>query len=170
MAQSALPTTKSVFDQLVVELEREVKDLYGERLVSLAIFGSVARGVMRPDSDIDVLIIVENLPNGRIPRVREFDQIENMLELNFKAARSAGINTIYSPVIKTPAEVRKGSPLFLDMTLDVQILFDRDDFFRTYLDQLREKMKKMGSKRIAKGGGYYWLLKPDLKPGEDIDL
>lgn len=169
MAQPAV-STKHVFQTLVREMREHVVELYGARLVTLAVFGSVARGVMRPDSDIDVLLIADDLPKGRMPRVREFDRVEDCLEPLFKKARAQGINTTLSPVIKTPEEVAYGSPLFLDMTREVDILFDRDGFFQRYLGQLSDKLEKMGSKRVACGGGYYWLLKPDLKPGEDIEL
>jgi hypothetical protein len=41
---------------------------------------------------------------------------------------------------------------------------------RGYLAQLKARMQALGSRRIQKGGGYYWVLKPDLKPGEDFSL
>lgn len=41
------------------------RERYGNRLISLAVFGSVGRGTARPDSDIDLLIIVEQLPARR---------------------------------------------------------------------------------------------------------
>ncbi len=28
----------------------------------------------------------------------------------------------------------------------------------------------MGARRVYKGGGYYWLLKPDRKPTEVIEM
>jgi uncharacterized protein len=75
-----------------------------------------------------------------------------------------------SPVFKTPAELAYGSPLFLDMTDAVLILHDPDAVLRRYLDGLRARLQALGARRIAKGGGHYWLLKPDLQPGEDFTL
>jgi hypothetical protein len=49
---------------------------------------------------------------------------------------------------------------------DVLILHDPDGVLERYLRGLRA----LGARQIAKGGGYYWLLKPDLKPGEDFTL
>ena len=37
-------------------------------------------------------------------------------------------------------------------------------------EELASRLRAMGARRVQKGGGYYWILKPDLKPGEDIDL
>ena len=37
----------------------------------------------------------------------------------------AGFNRSVSPVFKTPDEIRRGSPLLLDMTTDARYLYDR---------------------------------------------
>ena len=50
------------------------------------------------------------------------------------------------------------------------VLFDRDGFFAGYLAGLRQRMRELGSRRVRSHGGYYWLLKPDLKPGEEVVL
>lgn len=42
-------------DPVLSRLLQACHRLYDERLVSLAVFGSVGRGTARPDSDIDIL-------------------------------------------------------------------------------------------------------------------
>jgi hypothetical protein len=81
-----------------------------------------------------------------------------------------GIHPYFSPVIKNMEEVKQGSPLFLDMTEDVKILYDRDNFFQNYISDLKKRLNKLGSKKVYFKGGYYWLLKPDYKPGDIIEL
>ncbi len=161
---------RKTYDHLTRQLAEACERCYGERLVSLALFGSVARGTMRPDSDIDVLVVANPLPQGRLARMREFDEVEARLAPDLAAAARAGVHALLSPVFKTPEEVRYGSPLFLDMTIDVRLLVDRDGFFAAYLDGLRERLRALGSERRRLGGGYYWVLKPDWKPGEEIVL
>ncbi len=46
---------KERFGKLEGKLLSEIKSYYGERLISVVIFGSVARGAQRPDSDVDLL-------------------------------------------------------------------------------------------------------------------
>lgn len=159
------------FYNLIEQLKGLTIDYYSERLITLAIFGSVARDTFRPDSDIDILIIAEGLPKGRLKRVAEFEKnIEPPLKETLKRLLRQGIYPRPSPLFKTPEEVLQGSPIFLDMTDDVKILYDRDNFFKNYLQGLKEKLKRLGARKVYFKGGYYWELKPDYKYGEIIEL
>ena len=73
-------------------------------------------------------------------------------------------------LFKTPAEVKRGSPLFLDMLDDGRLLYDRGGFFASELAALKGRLDKLGSKRIWKDDAWYWDLKPDFKPGDEIVL
>lgn len=158
------------FEEILEAVRRECVGLYGDRLVSLAVFGSVARGTMGPESDVDLLIVAEPLPRGRMARVREFEAVDRAtIEVMVDAARG-GVHTTLSPVFKTPREVERGSPLFLDMTDEARILVDRDGFLRSYLDGLASRLRALGAGRVRRGGGYYWILKAELRPGEEIVL
>ena len=149
---------------LLNRLTSMCKEYYGERLVSLAVFGSVGRGTPRPDSDIDFLLVIKDLPVGRIARMKEFAAMEISLGLATKSRIEL------SPVFKTPEEIANGSPLFLDMVDDVRMLFDRDDFFKGVLKNLKERLKKLGARRIWQGNVWYWDLKPDYKRGEIFEI
>jgi len=161
---------KERFKELQDKLLAEVKSFYGDRLVSFVVFGSVARETYRFDSDIDLLIIAEDLPKGRMKRVAQFLTVEDRIETFLESLRKERMNTYISPVFKTPEEAEMGSPLFLDMVEDASILFDRNGFFSKVLERLRNRLKELGAKRVWKGNAWYWVLKPDYKPGEVIEL
>lgn len=161
---------KERFKELQDKLLAEVKSFYGDRLVSFVVFGSVARETYRFDSDIDLLIIAEGLPKGRMKRVDQFLTVEDRIETFLESLQKEGMNTYISPVFKTPEEAEMGSPLFLDMVEDASILFDRNGFFSKVLERLRNRLKELGAKRVWKGNAWYWVLKPDYKPGEVIEL
>jgi predicted nucleotidyltransferase len=160
----------AVFEDILLALRRTAETHYGSRLVALAVFGSVARRTMRSDSDIDVLVVADALPPGRMRRVYDFDPVEAQMASLLRAAESHGVFTRLSPVFKTPGEVAARSPLMLDMTQDARILFDRDGFLRGQLDALARRLRELGSRRIFVDGGWWWDLKPDFKPGEVFSI
>jgi predicted nucleotidyltransferase len=158
------------FDFLLQRLLAACHEFYGTRLISVVVFGSVGRGTPRPDSDIDFLIVADRLPNGRMPRVTEFHAVEDRLASDLVQARAAGLTTELSPVFKTPIEVARGSPLFLDMIDDARILFDREDVMRHAFAQFKARLDWLGARRIWRGNAWFWDLKPDYKPGEVFEL
>ena len=158
------------FQRLLQTLLEKSTAFYGDRLVSAVVFGSVGRGTMRPDSDIDVLFIIDPLPNGRLRRVDEFNALESQMDGILKEVRKLGVQTTLSPVFKTPEEARQGSALFLDMIDDARILFDRNGFFSQQMSDLRQRLAHLGAKRIWRGNAWYWDLKPDYKCGEEFQI
>jgi predicted nucleotidyltransferase len=157
-------------EQLLAAVAHAAAIVYGERLVSLVVFGSVGRGTPRPDSDLDLLVIADSLPRGRIARVEEFGGVERSIVPILRHARAAGITTECSPVIKTRDEVLAGSPLFLDMIDDARVLFDRDGFFAGVREAWRSRLAALGARRIWRGNAWLWDLKPDYQPGDVFEL
>ncbi|MCF6097804.1 nucleotidyltransferase domain-containing protein [Thermovorax subterraneus] len=158
------------FKKTLEKLEKACIKVYGEDLVTLAVFGSVGRGTPGPESDIDILIVAENLPSGRLRRMEQFSKVEDLLTPWIDSLKDIGIYTTLSPVIKTPEEVMAGSLLFLDMIDDVLILFDREGFFTRFLQEFSSKLKKMGAKKVVTGERWHWVLKPDYKHGEVFEI
>lgn len=159
------------FEKIIHLLKKEIIAYYDDRLVSIVLFGSVARETYRHDSDIDLLLIVEGLQKGRVKRVDEFiKNIEDKLEDDLGKLRSKGLFIDISPVIKTPDEALSGSPLFLDMVEDARVLYDRGDFFKKLIEKLKKRLEQLGAKRIWRANSWYWDLKPEYKAGEVIDL
>ena len=158
------------FDQVLAAVLEACRVCYGSRLVALAVFGSVGRGTARPTSDIDLLLVIDPLPDGRMARVREFEAVERTLAAPVQAARLRGVATEVSPVFKTPQEIAAGSPLLLDMIDDARVLHDKDGFLAQALGTLRARLSVLGALRIWRGNAWYWDLKPDYRPGEVFDL
>ncbi len=163
------PSMSATFDGLLLTLSAACQRHYGSRLVALAVYGSVGRGTPRSTSDIDVVLVVESLPDGRIARVEEFAEIERMMAAPLAEARAQGVQTEVSPVFKTPAELAAGSPLLLDMTQDARILVDRGELEQA-LTSLRTRLAAQGARRVVRGNAWFWDLKPDYRPGDTFTL
>ena len=139
-------------------------------MVSIALFGSVARRTARSDSDLDLFLVVEGLPRGRRARLETFDAVENRLATEIEGLAQAGIEVELSPVLRTPEDLRIASPLLLDLTEDAVILEDRGGVLAAALDDLRARLRRLGSRRIWVGTTWYWDLKPDYRRGEIFEL
>ena len=156
--------------QIIKHLVDELVRYFGEDLYSVILYGSIARGDWRNDSDIDILIIADNLPRSRLDRQRIFIEIEQYLEDEVKRLWDSGYYHDFSPILKTPEEAKRFSPLYLDMVEDAVILYDKNNFFRKILDRLTKILSKLGAKRVRIGNYWIWDLKPDYTFGEVISI
>ena len=161
---------RAEYDALLAALVDACRVHYGARLVAVAVYGSVGRGTPRFDSDVDLLIVADDLPPGRFPRVHDFHAVEVALAPRLQSVREAGLRPDLSPIFKTREELRRGTPLLLDMTEDARILFDPKRCLAETLEGLRARLRKLGAKRIWRGNAWYWDLKPDYKWGDTIEL
>jgi hypothetical protein len=105
-----------------------------------------------------------------VARAADFRAVEQTVAPRLAALRSKALTRELSPVFKTPAELSQGSPLLLDMVEDARLLHDRDDFLRSVLAALRERLERLGARRVWRGSAWYWDLKPDYAPGEVFEL
>jgi len=169
-ARRRLPPPERL-DRLLQELVQALLATQGDNLVSVVLYGSVARGDAHDGSDIDLLVVFRDLPLGRFQRYPFFHAATDRLRPTLEALWEQGYTARWSPVLKTVEEASYHSPLFLDMTLDAKMLFDRDGFFEGVLDEMRARMKELGSYRTRlSSGGWEWVLKPDYNWGELIEI
>ena len=54
------PMDKRTVQTLLTELKAGLLEIYGNRLKGVYLFGSYARGEADPESDVDVLVVLEN--------------------------------------------------------------------------------------------------------------
>lgn len=159
-----------VFESLPAYLLDACRAHYGSSLVAVALFGSMGRGTARPDSDVDLLVVAEGLPDGRVARAADFAAVERTLEPWAQAARRAGLSPAFSPIFKTPSELAQGTPLLLDMLDDARVLLDVTGVFQQALENLRQRLNALGARRIWMGSAWVWDLKPDYRPGDVFEL
>jgi len=121
----------------------------GDDLVAVVLFGSRARGEAGPESDWDLLVIAENLPD--LPWQRQ----KRILAL-LPAKGNPPINLL----AYTPAEwFALVTPLALDIALDGIVLYERSNaMLSARLMALRQQLFHLGlkRKRLAEGE-WLWL-------------
>lgn len=152
-------------------LLNQIVNHYGTNLASIAIFGSYARHEARLNSDLDLFIILKNLPfNSRSQVHREFvESIEQPLEESFRALCNSGIVMEASPIILSQQQAKCFNPLYYDMTESILILLDKKDLLKNIIKSTLAMMKKHGSEKVFSGGHWYWKAKQCPKFEEVID-
>jgi len=146
------------------------QEVLGDDLTSIVLFGSVARGQARPDSDIDLLIVCRQLPQGAFQRQALLEPVRQRLQADLEPLWRQGCYVDFTELLKDETEAPQHRLLYLDMTEEAILLFDRDNFFADILARLRKRLSELGSQRKQLGNIRYWDLKPDFKPGEEIVL
>lgn len=79
------------FQEIQKILIAAVRNVYRDRLVALAVYGSYGRGTPGFNSDLDLLVIAEKLPAGRLKRMKEFQKVEIGLKGIRKTRSGEGI-------------------------------------------------------------------------------
>lgn len=120
-------------DDIVTALQ----DGLGERLVSLVLFGSRARGDAEEGSDWDLLLIARDLPQGTLQR-------HIALKKMLPDAWRGGVSLL----AKTPEEFEARLPaLYLDIALDGVVLYDTEDYVTKRLEALCALVEQRGLSR-----------------------
>jgi predicted nucleotidyltransferase len=165
VAAALAPLQEPFRSALMAATDRWMADL-GDRLLSLVLFGSVARREAKPTSDIDLVVVVEGLPRRLADRRRPLlDSWERV-----RAARALP-PVEWNLVVKSPAEAQYHSPLYLDIVEDGILIVDRGGLFAVVLGAMRERMRVLRSRRVyLPDGNWYWDLKPDFRFGEVVEI
>ena len=151
------------YEKILNEFVERCKEKFKENLISVAVFGSVARGTATKESDIDVLLVVRNAGESMGERLDE------MLPIVMDISKAYG-KDIYEHIL-TPDEVKKHPSILLDLTQDSIIVFDKNNFLSNELEKIRNNLRTLHAKRIwLDEERWYWKLKPNIKFGEVISI
>ena len=170
MVPKRAPSRVTLLRELAKNFVLEAQRLLQRRLVSACLFGSVARGNGDLSSDIDILLVVEDLPEGLISRNRTLKSVQESIKSSPQAGalRRLGQSVLVSPVMLTPEEASKHPPIMLDLVDDGILLYDRGGFLQGILDDIRSRLKELEARKVKTRKGWYWILKPDARLGEEV--
>lgn len=122
-----------------------LREALGHRLVAVVLFGSRSRGEAVAESDWDLLVIVERLPESPIER-----------HISVKRLLPPGCEAV-SLLLRTPEEFEDHmSSLHLDIALDGRILYDPQGYMAERLGRLRQLIGDLGLYREQTEAGEEW--------------
>lgn len=102
--------------------------LLGDTLASLVLFGSRARGSSHLDSDFDLLIVAQYLPDEAGRRELALD----IAEVGFDYGLP--VQVILASTEETQGAVNTGAPLMFEIHDAYRVIYDKDDFFRNLVN------------------------------------
>jgi len=138
---------------------QRLRETLGEKLISVALFGSYARGDYHQGSDLDLLVIAEGLPAHPVERIQWLYTLVVLV-----AKKRVGF------VAWTPEEFSNAFPsLYLDFGLDARILFDSRGFLSERLKRVREIIEETGLYRVQNGRNFAWRFKKPPQRGYEIN-
>ncbi|MCS4541303.1 MAG: nucleotidyltransferase domain-containing protein [Euryarchaeota archaeon] len=164
---------QSEYRDYITLIVKSIKGYFKENLISLVLYGSVAREEAGEGSDLDFLVVSKSFASSFGSRFEVFNEIEKKLRQTeaYQKLKELKFGTLISPVPLTPDEIIKNPPILLDIITDGIILYDKNDFIKNHLKELEKKLEKIGAKKIfLKPGKWYWDLKPDYKLGEVVEI
>lgn len=165
--------TSRLYRALGETFAKVLLDRLSEQIICIVLYGSVARGRARPESDIDLFVVAGETD-------QESSDVQNRigkLDLDFwdgpesSELRARGYRANIETLVVSKARALRGLPIYLDMTLDAIVLHDPAKFFVQRIELARRQMAELRSYREWIGPEeYFWHLKADAKPGEVFEL
>jgi predicted nucleotidyltransferase len=141
----------------------------------MILFGSLARGRAKPESDIDLFLAVKGLSSGyseRMETIRRILSTEAIDKLTIYLWSSRGVYPNLEVIAVTPEEASLTHPFYLDMAEKSVIIYDRAGFTENKLREVRERLiRNIGAEKVAlPTGEWYWLLTPKLEEARSLEL
>ena len=149
-----------------------LKKTFINDLFSVCLYGSAVKADLRTGSDIDLLIVLADAPRSYHKRIKKImpslSEMRNTPE--FTLLESNGLDFEPSPLVLTCAEATSHPAIFIDISQEGVLLFDREDFLQKHLREVRDKMQAFKAEKKHTPHGYYWILKPNIEAGEVIEI
>jgi hypothetical protein len=148
-----LPIIEIAVDRILCSL--------GFDLISLVIFGSVARNKTKKESDIDLLVVADTLPEDYSRRVKLMNsiifskQIESWQKMLWEEKHEFPLFDII-PLL--PLEANTTHPFYLDMAEDAVIVYDRNNFMERKLASLKKEFERLNVRRVNFEEGHFWIM------------
>ncbi len=132
--------------QRLSALVASLKQALQEDLWGIVLFGSVARGEAREYSDLDILLVADDLPEKFTTRIQHLRKI-----------LPGDIRGSVSFMARTRTEFEGGFPsYYLDIGLDGIILYDREEYMQQKLERIRQLIHMAGLHRRRFDYGFFW--------------
>lgn len=141
--------------ELVREAVKHLIEELGNRVIAVALFGSLARGEASGRSDADLLVVVKGMPRGMKRRFAIYDVAYKTIQRDITI-----IDVDEEELFKEDMEV---SPLLINIAWDSLVLYDPSGRLSKLFEGVKAIVNKLNLDRYkTQDGKYGWK---SSKPG-----
>jgi len=150
---------------------QHLKKRINENLLSLILYGSVARDIWNEESDVDLFLI---LSNEFKKKNTDFDiskfTIEFYNEIYGTELYNKMKNHPLSILSLKKEESKRFRTLFYDIAIDGIILYDPKDIGIGFVEKYKKRINKKNLKRVFVDKNDFYWERGDIKRGDIIEL
>ncbi|NPV52020.1 MAG: nucleotidyltransferase domain-containing protein [Firmicutes bacterium] len=156
-AVAQLKTFSPLHRSYIVAVLTEILQHYRDNLSGLAIFGSYARRENRKNSDLDLLIILQEAPRRRERLVEFIDEIELKHEhLAQRLYDEEDILCELSPYILREAEALRVQPIYFDLVSHHVVVSDPKGIVARIIASMWALLRDVGAHRVRRNNTWEW--------------
>lgn len=115
------------------------------KVVLAILFGSSTRGTLCRDSDIDILIVSDEIPLHRHRRQSEISLIKNLINID------RPLDILLLTREECFSNFRNHNPLFLDIATEGKVLIAEDEFLEELIEETKKYIHDQGIEKTEDG-------------------
>ena len=156
------------FVPAIVKTAKLLSRSYKERLISVCVYGSVARGSAGETSDVDMLVVIDGLRGSVGKRLEDLYEAIAQIESERRFLYRNSVYTDLSFFPLSPDEAYRFLPIYLDIIDGGAIVFDKGRFLEKIFSKCRSLIARSGVEKVTTRHGWFWRLNPAMPIGEEI--
>lgn len=149
-----------------------LKQKLSDDLLSVILFGSVARGTWTDESDIDLFLIISDnfsrdtsLDRKIIDIILDYEEESDLItEMGVNLTASIQVIPLYFK------ELNNFRTLFYDIATDGIIITDGRQIASKFIAKIKRRIEEKGLKRVFNSRNDFYWKRPNIKFGEIIEL
>src|SRR4030067_930378 len=115
------------------------------KIISAVIYGSWAKGTQTADSDIDILLVSDEIAPRKNKRGKDVARIKGCLSIGIP------LDIFLLTPDETASNFKNHNPLFLDIAVEGTILIDSDDFLQNLIEETKAYIYQRKLEKLADG-------------------
>lgn len=128
-------------------------------LVGVLQFGSTIKSPLKKETDLDLFLIFETLPQNRMEQFDLTLDVEDHLNHELKKIKDHNIQVSF--IVKSVDQLDHLSSFYLDFIDTSKIWYDPQNHLKKLLINITNWINQNGSYKVKRGSLWYWVYSPD---------